>query len=98
MIDSLGNLDVTKTGGKVSKMDTAGLPGFSPNSAKNSWNPNEYRVKYKRVNVQDADDISELERIETSAIRGDGIYVLGKEKFTFMDQILILVQYLEKIE
>lgn len=100
LVQTLGNLDVTKnnTGGKVTKMETSGLPGFAPPSKKGEYDPQKYRVKYKRINVQDADDITDLERIETNAIRNDGIFVLSKERFVFMDQILILLQYLEPIE
>lgn len=97
MIETLGNLDVTKPGAKVSKLDPSGIPGFAP-LPKGSWNPQQYRIKYKRVNAQTEDDMGELERIETAAIRDEGIYILNKERFIFMDQIIILVQYLERIE
>lgn len=99
MIDGLQNLNIdTKVGATVSKLDPGSIPGFAPKGGSSGWDPLKWRVKYKRINVQNEDDVSELERIETAAIRGDGVYTMSKERFVFMDQILILLQYMERIE
>lgn len=98
-INSLGNLDVTKTGGaKVSKIDPASIPGFAgiPKSA--VWDPSKYRVRYLRVNLSDADSLSQAEDVETRAIRDEGVYILNRERFVFMDQILLLLNYIERID
>lgn len=94
MLENLGNLDITKNGGKVSKIDPATIPGFVPASKPSDLK--KMRVRYRRINVQDPLDIGDLEQIKTKALRGEGVYVLSEEKVVFMDQILILIQYIEE--
>src|SRR5437879_1579065 len=98
ILDNIGNLDVTKSaniGPRVSKIDPATIPGFIP-AAKGNFDPARWRVRYQRLDIQEPSDIVELETIENKAIRNRGIYVLSKERFVFMDKILMLIQYLEE--
>lgn len=98
-MNTLQNLDITKTpGATISKVDPMSIPGFIPNSAKDGWDPLKWRIRYKKLNMDDAGDVMELELIETKAIRNQGVYVLSKERFLFMDKIMMLVQYMEKID
>lgn len=93
MLENIGNLDIMKSGGKVSKIDPATIPGFVP-AAKPS-DIKRMRVRYRRINVQDPIDLADLEQIKTKALRGEDTYVLSEERVVFMDQILILIQYIE---
>jgi hypothetical protein len=38
---------------------------------------------------------AELEIIETKAVKGQGIIILTKDKFTFMDKYYMVVSYLQ---
>lgn len=96
ILDNLGNLDVTKNGGpKVSKIDPSTIPGFVPGPTANG-DYSKFRMRYKRFDMQEPGDIIELETIETKAIRNRGVYILSRERFVFMDRILMLVNYLEE--
>jgi len=96
LLDNLGNLDIMKSGGKVSKIDPATIPGFVP--ASKATKVENMRVRYRRINVQDPADLADLEQIKTAALRGTGTYVLSEERFVFMDQVLILIQYIEETD
>lgn len=94
-VDGLSNLDISKSAGAtVSKVDPATIPGFVPGN-KSGPMPANFRVKYKRLNCSNDEDLAFIEDIETRAFRNEGVYVISKERFTFMDQILILLNYIE---
>lgn len=91
----LDNLDITKLKGSATPMTMDSLPGLlSPN--KDVWNPKKFRVRYQKLNMDELSDITELECLETRAIRDEGVYVMSKKEFLFMDKVFILVQYMEK--
>lgn len=81
--------------GSVSKIEPGSLPGLLPRRVED-LDLAKWVVRYQKFNIDDPTQISELERIETRAIRNDGIFVLAKKDFVFMDQFFIMVQYLEK--
>lgn len=93
---STDNLEL-KARGSATPLDPTSLPGFIPGS-KTGVDLNKFRVRYLKLSMEELADISELERIETRAIHNNGIYVMSRKEFTFMDKIFILIQYLEKIE
>ncbi len=84
-----------KLGGNTSPMDFAGLPGMVPSKAVNVLKA--YRVRYQKFNLDDLADIAELERIETKALRDEGIYLVNSKDFIFMDKIFVLVKYYELV-
>lgn len=101
MITSLGNLDIlstSKKGGETSPVTPDSLPGILPKLAKGGIDPLKLRVRYQKLNLDEPGDIAELERIETKTIRNQGVYVMSKKDFVFMDKIFILIQYMEEIE
>ncbi len=57
-----------------------------------------YAVRYLKVDVDDGAARIDLEKIETRAYRNQGVFVLSKEKFTFMDKFYYVISYLEEIE
>lgn len=57
---------------------------------------NGYRVRYLRVDMTDPTSIAELENVETKAIVGDNVVLLGKVNYMFMDKFFYIVNYLEK--
>lgn len=96
MLKTLDNLDISKkTGGSTSPLDNS-FPGLLPQVNKNSWDPSKFTVRYQKLSMEEPGDIIELERIETKAIRNNGIYVLAKKEFIFMDKIFVLINYLEE--
>lgn len=98
-ITNIGNLDAGKSGNKgVSQIDPASLPGFFPSAKTGGVDASKMRVRYLKLDMDQLGDITELEKLETKAIRDQGIYILSKERFVFMDRILMLVQFLERIE
>lgn len=91
---TLGNLDITKTKGVTTPVTADSLPGILPSVPKDDLDMNKYRVKYLKLDMNEIADITELENIETRAIRNKGVYLLSKEKFIFMDKMYMLISYL----
>ncbi len=73
--------------------DPASLPDMLASMGKQQ--ASKYRVRWVKLNLDDLADVSELERIETKALRDEGIYVVSKKDFFFMDKIFMLVSYWE---
>jgi hypothetical protein len=97
MLDTLTNLDASSMRGKATPLDPASIPGFIPRVGSDGFDPNKFRIRYLKLDLDELGDITELERLETKAIRNQGIFILSKDRFNFMDKIFILVQFLEKI-
>ena len=93
MPDPLSNLDASKGG--VSKIDPVTIPGFVPDQNK-AFDAQKHRIRYSKIDLDDPGSIAELEILETKALRNEGVYVLSKERFNFMDKMFIVVQYIEK--
>jgi hypothetical protein len=72
------------------------FPGFGPKPVDETDYKN-YRVRYAYIDIQDIGSRTELEIIETKAIKGEGIIVLTKKDFTFMDKFFIVVSYMELV-
>ena len=94
MPDPLSNLDAGKNG-TISKIDPVTIPGFAQPSQ--GFDSLKHRIRYAKIDLDDLASISELEILETKALRNDGVYILSKEKFPFMDKVMIVVQYIEKV-
>jgi hypothetical protein len=80
----------------IGKLDPVSLPGFGPTSPPDAFDPQKYKVRYMKCDMDDIGSISELEILETRAIRNDGVYILTKDRMPFMDRMFIVVSYLEK--
>jgi hypothetical protein len=74
--------------------DISMFPGFGPKALDESDYKN-YKVRYAMIDIMDPGSRAELEIIETKAVKGEGIIVLTKDKYTFMDKFFIVVSYLE---
>lgn len=70
------------------------FPGFGPKKIDPSDYHN-YRVKYAHIDLMDPGSRAELEIIETRAVKDQGVVVLTKDKYTFMDKFFIVISYLE---
>ena len=70
------------------------FPGFGPKKV-NEGDYNNYKVRYAHIDIMDAGSRAELEIIETKAIRGQGVIVLTKKEYTFMDKFFMVISYLE---
>ena len=95
MTDPFANLNVT-SGKGISKIDPVSIPGFGPAAQSGVLDMKKHRVRYAKIDLDDPGCISELEILETRALRDEGIYIMAKEKFPFMDKVMIVVSYLEK--
>lgn len=85
-----------KMRGKTSKLDPIEIPGFGL-AAKPEFDPNKFAVRYIKVDMDDPAAITDLEIIETRALRNQGVYMLSKDKFACMDRYFIVVSYMEEI-
>lgn len=94
MPDPLSNLDAGKKG-SISKIDPVTIPGFVPDNK--GFDADKHRIRYSKIDLDDLGSIAELELLETRALRNQGVYILNKEKFPFMDKVFIIVQYIEKV-
>ena len=92
----LENLDATKHGGSTSPLEPGSMPGLLPNKSE-GFDPNKFRVRYLKIDLNELSDITELERIETKAIRNQGVYILSTKDFIFMDKIFVMIRYIEEI-
>ena len=100
MIPNIENLNVGSTtlkSASTNPLEPGSLPGMLP-ASKNVWDPDKFRVRYQKLNLDDASDIIELETIETKALRNRGVYILSKKDFLFMDKIFMLVTYIEEVD
>lgn len=71
-----------------------GVPSLTGSAS--AANPMEgMRVRIVKFNLNDQTEIAELEKLETRAIRGEGVYILSQKDFVFMDNMFIMVKYLE---
>jgi hypothetical protein len=92
----LNNLEVSPSKGLPGASITMpGLTGATSGVSDVKWE--KHRVRYQKLNLDEPGDVAELERIETKALHGRGVYVTSKERFPFMDKIYILVNYIEVI-
>lgn len=96
MITNLGNLDITKNGGTTTPVEPGSLPGILPGLPKGAWDPDKFKIRYQKLNMDELADVTELELIETKAIRNRGVYVISKKDFVFMDKIFMLICYMEE--
>lgn len=72
------------------------MPGFGPAAPQKDLR--NFRVRYLKVDFDEASDLLELEALETRGIRGEDVVILNKDKFTFMQKYFLIVAYLEKVD
>ena len=72
------------------------MPGFGPPAP--AQDMTKYRVRYLKVDMDEAGDILELEALETRGLRAKEIVIMNKDKFTFMQKYFLIVTYLELID
>ena len=80
----------------ISKIDPVSIPGFGPSTISEGLDLMKYKVRYSKIDLDDMGSIAELEILETRAIRNQGIFILSKERFTFLEKMYIVVGYLEE--
>ena len=91
---SIGGIDpITLRKASTEPLTNTNYPGLIPKRQQENYN--NFRVRYQKFNICVPEDITMLEDLETKSLRGQKIYVMGKKDFVFMDQMYILVHYLE---
>ena len=73
------------------------MPSFGGTSNAGEYDPKKYVVKYMKCDIDDPEQKLLLSELETMGIRNEGIVLLKKDTFIFMDKFFIVVQYMEKI-
>jgi hypothetical protein len=94
MIPNLNNLDVLKSPSATTEANA--LPGILAEKSTTSSAYDNMRVRYQKLDLNEMVDISELEKIETRALRGQGVYILSRKDFVFMDKMFMLIGYIEE--
>ncbi|MCI4435642.1 MAG: hypothetical protein JHC33_02355 [Ignisphaera sp.] len=61
-----------------------------------SVNPEDYRVRYFKADIDEPSDLAELELIETEALEGKTKVLLKKDSFTFQSSFFVVITFLEK--
>lgn len=76
-----------------------GMPGISGDLS--SMKLEKYKIKYKKVDVDDPVAMLELSDIETKALHAkhgdEEIVLVSTDKFTFMEKYFVILKYMEKI-
>lgn len=91
---SIGEIDpLTLRKASTEPLTNTNFPGLIPKRQQENYN--NVRVRYQKFNIGVPEDVAKLEDLETKALRGQKIYVIGKKDFVFMDQMYIMVHYLE---
>lgn len=78
-----------------SALNPASMPDFIPGAKKDNPDLSKYSVRYLKIDMDDLGGRTDLEVLETKAVRNEGVYILNREKFTFMDKFFMVIQYLE---
>jgi hypothetical protein len=73
------------------------MPSFGGSQNVGEYDPKKYVVKYYKADLDDPEQRLMLSELETNGIRNEGIVLLKKDNFVFMDKFFIVVQYMEKI-
>lgn len=99
-ITPLGNLDGSslKAAGTTPITKDSPLPGLTRGPREAIINPERQRVRYDTFNMNDPLDIAELEKIETKAWRGQGVYIISTTSHTAMENLYYVVKYIEDAE
>ena len=83
-----------------SKLETRdiGMPGISGNLS--DMKLEKYKIKYLKVDLDDAAGMLELSDIETKALHSkpgnEEIVLVSTNNFTFMEKYFIILKYLER--
>ena len=56
-----------------------------------------YVVKFFKADIDDLEDVTMLQEIETRGLQGKDVVILEHDKFVFMERYFILVKYMEKV-
>lgn len=82
---------------KITPENIETMPGFGPRQL--GPDMRKFRVRYAKLDLDEASDILQLESLETAAIRDSSrIVIVNKDKFTFMQKYFLIITYLEKTD
>ncbi len=76
------------------KIESFQLPGLTTKSGVIDYS--NYSVKYFKADLDDQGDLLTLQQIETRGVRGDGVLILSRDKFTFNTSYFLIIQYMEQ--
>ena len=94
-MSNLQNLDVKN---KKDAIAENGIPSILPKSNSSSSGMDKMRVRYQKFDLDQPAEVAELERVMTRSIRNEGVFILSKKDFIFMDRMFMLIEYMEEAE
>lgn len=96
----LGNLDgsTLRNASTTAITKDNPLPGMTRGGKSEVLDPKKQRVRFQKFNMNEMSDMAELERIQTMAWRGEGVYLIEEKNYVFMDVMYYLIKYIEDAE
>lgn len=94
MADATSSAAAQAVASQAIKLENLGLPGFTGGNS-GALDYSKYKIRYTKIDLDDAGSRAELEILETKGLSGKDIVVLSKSSFTFMDKYFIIVTYME---
>jgi hypothetical protein len=76
-------------------VDIASLPTFGYKARPAEFDITKYKVRYLKVDMDNKEDITLLEDIETKGLLMEDIVILTRKDFSFMQQYFMMLCYLE---
>jgi len=80
----------------ISRIDPVSIPGFGIPNNQGGFDPSKHSVHYAKIDLDDLGSITTLEILETRALRNEGVFILTKDRYIFMDKCFMIVSYLER--
>jgi hypothetical protein len=96
MADATSSAAAQAAASQTIKLENISLPEFAGGKG-GAFDYTKWRVRYAKIDMDDAGCRAEIEILETKGLLGIEIVVLSKTSFTFMDKYFIIVTYLELI-
>lgn len=90
---SIANLDPVKVLASAKPLTKEDMPGMMP--SRTTPDLSKFTVRYQKLCLSEVGDLAELARIETKAIRNQGIYVMSKVTYTFLENMFMIISYME---
>jgi hypothetical protein len=75
---------------------TAGMPSILPQPEYENVIADNYTVKYFRGDLDEPGEILELQRIETTGLRGDDIVLCDRQTYSFEGRFFVVLRYYQK--
>lgn len=73
------------------------MPSILPQASEdNNYIADNYTVKYYRGDLDEPGDLLELQRIETTGLKGDEIVLCDRQTYSFEGRFFVVLRYFQK--